>query len=718
MARTHLIRNKDGIWINTKPFREPALFFKKHGYYNADPVNSPEWIEYWNEQRNRAINGYTVGGVTITGDHYFFINFTNMQKAEAGMGNAARKVVGMPDFRDSDYNYFWARELARNGVFSLIDEKTNKKLKKLKKDNKKQYFKELKKIYDSLGLWLETDEENLEGGTYDFVVGKARRQGFSYKAASISAKNWALIPNSTTILAAYNFDFLLKDGLYTKARNVVSFIREHTAWGHPSDVVDSNSKGIIRASYWENVDGRKVEKGFKSTIKSVTYNNSTDVTRGADVHDIFFEESGAAGSPGRLKETINATYYTVRAGSLKTGLITVFGTSGDVDEGSKDYGEILLNPKKHGFFPFKNIWDEGEYDNEVGYFQPISWSMEGFYDENGNSDIEGARQYELAVRKRMTEAGATATELHSRMMEAPLTPIEAFGSTGNAFFPIQELRRQLRKVEANKIFELRGTPVHLTYENGKVVANPILNGKCIPISKYNGKVSNPKGCPVIYEYPVEGAPKNSYKIGYDPVAHDLGTSYAAIIVYKSVIQGSQTHDIIVAEYVGRPELAQDADRIAEMFADLYNSQIMHENMDKGTRTYFRRIKRLNLLASQPDAVINNNVKNSRVARVYGSHMNKELKRAGERYIKEWLLGTNNYDEYGNPIKNYELIPSTRLLEELIAYESKGNYDLVSALIMALFMVQEQTLPTRASRDDYVNRRLDELDDLLDDDIQI
>ena len=42
------------------------------------------------------------------------------------------------------------------------------------------------------------------------------------------------------------------------------------------------------------------------------------------------------------------------------------------------------------------------------------------------------------------------------------------------------------------------------------------------------------------------------------------------------------------------------------------------------------------------------VKNSKVARVYGCHMNVQLKDAGERYVKTWLLTTLDYDENGNP----------------------------------------------------------------------
>ena len=131
--------------------------------------------------------------------------------------------------------------------------------------------------------------------------------------------------------------------------------------------------------------------------------------------------------------------------------------------------------------------------------------------------------------------------------------------------------------------------------------------------------------------------------------------------------------------------------MAEYFADYYNTTIMHENMTPGTKNFFRRIRRLSLLAHQPDAVISANIKESKVARVYGCHMNDALKDAGERYTKTWLETIIDYDENNVPIRVLDRIYSQRLLEELIAYYRKGNFDLVSSLFMALFQVQEESL---------------------------
>jgi hypothetical protein len=115
---------------------------------------------------------------------------------------------------------------------------------------------------------------------------------------------------------------------------------------------------------------------------------------------------------------------------------------------------------------------------------------------------------------------------------------------------------------------------------------------------------------------------------------------------------------------------------------------MYENEVTHVRDYFTRIKRLNLLALQPDTVISKAVNTSKVARVYGCHMTEKLKDAGEKYIKQWLLEIRDYDENGNPILNLETIYDPGLLEELILYNRKGNFDRVMAFMMVMFQLAE------------------------------
>lgn len=682
------VRNPDGTWINSQAFREAGNRFMKRGKYVSDPWGTPDWLTYWKDERQKCINGVEIGGVRITGEHYSYLNYTPIQKVGEISGNKAIKIQGFPDFWDGDYNYFWVRQIARKGIFGALLKEADEEL-TLKLDTKEKAV-EMQRLFDSLGLFVQIEADYLGGG-YNLIVGKSRRKGYSYKAAAIGSNNYFTKPNSLTIFGAHDKKYLYPTGIFGMAYNNINFINQYTGWAMPSDVIDRLGSGHVKASYIQYKNGIKLEKGFKSQILALTFKDNPDAARGKDAEEVFFEESGAFGTPGLLKASYKATEDCVMAGAIKTGLITIFGTSGDMSGGTADYSDMFGRPQAFDLLPFRNIWDEKSEDMSVGFFHPINWNMEGFYDKQGNSDKDGAKALEVLTRKNLIKHGATSTEIQQRMQEKPLGPSEAFAAVSVNNFPVLELKRQLQKVKGLRWQETKGTPVNMYYKDGKIVAEPILDGTAKPIISYYNVPTDKRGCPMIYEQPINNPPPGLYKIGYDPIRQDQGTSLASIIVYKGHHLGTQHHSIVVAEYIGRMETASDIDRIAEMFADLYGTKIMYENEVTGVKTYFQRIKRLNLLAAQPDRVISKNIKNSKVARVYGCHMNGQLKDAGERYVKEWLLTVLDFDEDGNPISVIDKIYSVRLLEELIAYNRDGNFDAVSSLFMCMFQVQEEVL---------------------------
>ncbi|MGL6108271.1 MAG: hypothetical protein ACRC0V_07785 [Fusobacteriaceae bacterium] len=710
MSQVNSIRNENGIWINSQVFREEGLHYKKHGYYCPEVTESLAWKNYWTEQRNRCIHGYAVGGVKITGDHYFYLNFTEIPQAEDKTKKVTRKVISIPDFWDGDYNYFWVREIARKGIVTplITDAKEIEKFYNLIGEDKN---KELIRLFESLHLGLKIDPVDLEGGR-NLIVGKSRRKGYSFKNGAVAAKNYYCLPYSTTILAAYEKKFLYPKGLYSMAKDHIGFINANTAWAMPSDVMDKNDG--VRASYYEYVNGIKQEKGFKSSIITATCKDNPDVMRGKDAYDIFIEEAGAFGTPGLLTETYNAIQDTVKAGEIATGLITIFGTSGDMEGGTYDYSNMFRRPTLYNLLPFYNIWEEDKIQTKVGFFHPMSQNLEGYYDAQGNSDSEKATAFELEYREKLIKEGATSKQIQQRMQEKPLNPTEAFSFSSSSVFPIKELDGQLSKVISNNLQNTKGTPIRFEKIENETKIIPILNNKTQPITSFfnESQYSDKRGCPVVYEFPIANAPKGLYKIGYDPIRQDSGTSLAAIIVYKGVHIGSVYHSIIVAEYIGRHEDTEDIDRVAENFADAYKTTIMYENEVTNVKNYFRRIKRLSLLAAQPDAVISKNIKKSNVARVLGCHMNVQLKDAAEKYVKSWLLTVLDYDENGSPITVIDRIYSQRLLEELIAYNREGNFDLVSALFMCIFQVQEEVLGKEYETEEDKDSNLNQLIDII------
>ena len=705
-------------WLNTKVFREEALKFIKNGYYVNAPFATPDWSEYWEEHLKRCIHGYSVFDDQgfehkITGHHYFYLNFTQIQIVNYGdeddETSVAEKITMNPDFWDGDYDYFWSLEIARHGICtknspvpSTPQERSEwnsyqKQIRILKKElgytfKSDERYKELKEkrdeislaILDRLGLKVKPHLDYLDGG-YHMIVGKSRRKGYSYKDGAICANVYNTQRGIQILIGAFEKKFLYPNGTMGMTSNYLNFLNEHTGWAK-SRLIDKQDHK--KAGYIEATNGMNLEKGYKSEVFALTFKDNPDAARGKDAKLVLLEEAGAFPN---LKDSFNAITPALTAGSFITGQVIIFGTGGDMESGTVDYADMFYNPIAYRLMPFMNIWDESAENTTCGFFHPVTWNMEGFYDEMGNSDIEAATEFELNRRKEKMEAASSSVIVEKHVQEFPFCPSEAFLTVSTNTFPVIELRAQLNKVKAENLHQTKGTPIYLSNVGGKIKAIPDLKGELQPIYNYKVKQDDISGCPVIYEYPVDNAPKGLYKIGFDPYRQDVGTSLAAIYVYKSVHSGTYTNNIIVAEYVGRPSEADDVSRIASMLADLYNAEIMHENEVSHVKNYFRRVKRLDQLAIQPDAVISKNVKNSKVARVYGMHMNEQLKDAGEKYIKDWLLQVKDYDEDGNAILNLETIYSIGLLEELIGYNRKGNFDRIMAFMQVMFQCQEEEL---------------------------
>lgn len=710
------IRDKNGKWLNSDVFREEALKFIKNKIYCNAPHGTPDWFSYWEEQLKRCNEGYSIGGQKITGHHYFYLNFTQIQIVEEGDEDGesvvANKITRNPDFWDGDYDYFWSLEIARNGLFtkysqapSTTEEKVaynryQKDLKKLKKEHKTDYktnedYINIKNrrdelsqtVLDRLGLRVKPHLDYVNGG-YHMIVGKSRRKGYSYKDGAICANVYNTTRDAQIIIGASEKKFLYPKGTMGMASDYLNFLNEHTGWAKSRDYVDKQDHK--RASYKTTVSGVVIEKGYKSEIFALSFRDNPDAARGKDAKIVLLEEAGAFPN---LKDAFNAIYPALTAGSYLTGQIIVFGTGGDMESGTVDYADMFYNPTAYRMMPFINIWDENAENTTCGFFHPVVWNMEGYYDNQGNSDIEGATEYEMERRANLLENSSSSTLLQKHVQEYPFCPSEAFLTVSTNNFPVVELRNQLNKVLHEKLQLKKGTPVFLERKDGKVIARPDLKNELQPVLNYNPKTTDLSGCPIVYEYPVDNAPKGLYKIGYDPYRQDLskGVSLAAIYVYKTMHKFSYSRNIIVAEYIGRPQEADDVNRIASMLGELYNAEIMHENEVTHVKNYFRRIKRLNQLAAQPDAVISKNVKSSTVARIYGIHMVDQIKDGGEKYIKDWLLEVRDHDENGNSIYNLETIYSIGLLEELIKYNRKGNFDRVMAFMMCMFQVQEDEL---------------------------
>ena len=707
------IRDESNKWIDSSVFRKEAIKFIKNETYCPSPVRSPDWFSYWDEQLDRCKNGYAITdkyGRThkITGHHYFYLNFTQIEIVEQIKGSkASKKITQQPDFWDGDYDYFWSLEIAKNGLYNPESQvitsqaerdefqKYNTLMEDIKDEEPKKYevnpnyisYKEKRdavsiKILKRLGLKVRIHLDYLNGG-FHMIVGKARRKGYSFKDGAICANIYNTERKAQIIIGAFESKFLYPKGTMGMASDYLNFLNEHTAWTKSRDYTDKVNHR--KASYRSTTNGVTIEKGYQSEIFAITFKDNPDAARGKDGKIVLLEEAGAFPN---LKDSFAAIVPALTAGAYITGQIVIFGTGGDMDSGTVDFADMFYNPELYGLLPFINIWDDQAENSTCGFFHPVIWNMEGYYDEMGNSDLEGATKFENNRRNSILAKSNSTTALNKHTQEFPFKPAEAFLTVSSNSFPVVELRRQLDKVIVNKLQMKKATPVELSYDKGKVKATPILDGSADPITSFKPKTTNLAGCVMIYEYPPEKPPYKLYKIGYDPYRQNNGSSLGAIYVYKSTQVGSSVKNQIVAEYIGRPAEADMVTRISLMLAELYNTEVMYENEVTHVVGYFKNHGKLSRLAAQPDDVISANIKNSKVSRVYGMHMNEKLKDAGEKYIATWLTTVRGFDEDGNPILNLETIYSEGLLEELIRYNRKGNFDRVMAFMQCMFQEEQ------------------------------
>jgi hypothetical protein len=665
------------------------LHYKKYGYFCPHKWGSSRWYDYWSQQFEYCKNGYRAGGAYITGDHYFYLNFCRIKlvsdQHEEGKGRAVDKVTDFPGFWDGDYNYFHHIKLARYGAeagYGLSQEEITK-------------------------LQLDFYPNELLGGKH-LCVGKARRKGFSYKNAAIVMNRYNTMPDSISIIGAFDKKYLYPEGTMGMFNNYMNWVNANTGWAKARDFI--NRVDHRKASYKEKDErGIEAEKGYKSQVMALTFGDNPDAARGKDGTLILFEE---AGKWPNLHASIDATLSSMKAGKYYTGQIIVFGTGGDMENASVPFSELFYNPEPRDFISYENIWDEEAFGSKCSFFFPDYQNKEGFMDEQGNSRKDEAKQSEIERREHVLKVAASNEAYNQLLQEHPFSPAEAFLVSSSSGFPVRQLKEQFDKVRAHKLAKT-GTPTIITRLRNAVSAEADLDGKTSPIYDFPIKRADKTGATVVYEPPVPNAPWGLYKIGYDPYQQDLGTSLGAAYVYKAGLKGSYKKNIIVASTVGRANTSDEMHERVLSLAVYYNAGVMHENMTKDVQNYFRQQGMLKYLDRQPDEVINAAVRKSKVRRVYGTHMNVSIRDLAEKLLTKWLLEVRDYDEDGQPILNLETITDPALLKELMMYHRDGNFDRVDALLLLMIKLEQDTVDKEYSleeedRDSDPLRQLDRL----------
>ena len=627
---------------DTNRVRPAALTFLETGAYTSNIPGTKDYFDFWDEERRRCLYGYTVDELSITGYHYFYLNYCPIDRAvdelmPDGTIQAKRERT-FPSFYDGDYEYFWEIDRARA-------------------DNK------------------------------HMIVLKARRKGYSYKAGSMLARNYFFVRNSKNFVFAGQKEYLIGDGLLSKAWEFLSFIDDHTAWAQPRLRDREMSK---MSGYKKKVNGVDIEMGMKSQIIGVSLKDNPDKVRGKAGELVFFEEAGSF--PGLLKAW-EVTMPTMRQGSKTLGMMVAFGTGGTEGADFEAMEEIFYNPAAYDCMEYENIWDEGAMGTKCGYFIPIQKNLDGFIDEQGNSMAQKAIEYEELAREKKKGA-ADHKSLDQYIAEHPYSPQEATLQVTANLFDIGSLQEQYNKVKANNLHSL-GTVGDLKYAaDGQIKFT--INGDKRQIVKYpHRKDDNVEGGIVIYQAPYRNSagqvPRNLYVICHDPYGQNQSadsTSLGSAYVLKMTNNISQPDDMIVASYVGRPSTTDEYNRNLFMLADYYGCKIGFENDRGEVIAYAKRHRKLHKLQEEFEMLDKKELRSKTVKRQYGMHMTEARKRQGELYIRDWLITPRGKNEDGVHTLNLHKIYDPALLTELIKFNHKGNFDRVMSLMIGMYHTRE------------------------------
>lgn len=633
---------------NTDKFRQAAIFFEKHGCYTLAPVGTTDYNKYWEQETDRCKNGYIApDGEGITGYNYFYLNYSPIFKLveteytdrNGDLRKRRERILQFPSFWDYDYYYFCAIEEAE------------------------------------------------QQGKHMAVL-KSRQRGYSFKGASMLVRNYMLIPGSKNFAVASEQKFLIGDGLLTKAWQIMDFLDQHTAWAKQRLV----STRMERVSGYKVTDefGKQTERGYLSSIVGITLKNDPERIRGTRGKLVLWEEGG------KFPDLLDA--WRIEQPSVETddgvafGLMIAFGTGGTIGASFDGLKELFYKPNANNVLAFPNIWDDGRENTECGFFVPAYSNLESFdddgnqvyMDKDGNSYKEKAIQNLIDQRNKVKDGGASQQSIDRFISERPIRPAEAVLELGKNIFPRKLLMDQLTRIRTNKKLQSMKHIVDLEWDgNGQVKATEKPSGD---ITNYPLKKGDkPHGSVVIWEYPVKDPPHGLYIGGCDPYDHDdsFTNSLGSTFIFKRVRAGEAWTDVIVAEYSGRPDTAEEYYENVRKLLTFYNARLLFENERKGIYPYFTNKHCDYLLADQPDKIISEVFKDSKVQRRKGCHMTKQIRAYGEGLILEWLL-----DEFEEGHPNVERVYSEPLIEELIENDGVRNVDRVIALCMVMIYREE------------------------------
>lgn len=155
-------------------------------------------------------------------------------------------------------------------------------------------------------------------------------------------------------------------------------------------------------------------------------------------------------------------------------------------------------------------------------------------------------------------------------------------------------------------------------------------------------------------------------------------------------------DRIVAEYTGRQDYADDNFEIVRRLCLFYNAKCLYESNKKGLFSYFNKMNSIHLLAPTPEYL-----KDQQIIKEIGwgnksrgVNATQAVNAFADRLTREWLIkpvAALDKDDNEIILPNLMFMKNKAFIQELIAYNPKGNFDRIRAFGLAMLYRQEKII---------------------------
>jgi hypothetical protein len=693
-----ILMNIDFIVINIERLSKAADTFDEYGTYCDYDPSTPAYESFWQRETSRRKKGVFIKAklyykdipkffdanttdeeresllqpLRITGAHYTYLNYGRIERTPNDKERARLKregaehvetVMGFPRYWDGDYWNFKIDEFIANNKFHL-------------------------------------------------TKAKARRKGFSYKRGSQAANTINLFPNVTVTLAADQLAYLTDKGATTfMAKKCLDHFEEHTFWkrGYISEVIDD-----ILMGYRISTKGLK-NFGWLSNLYSVAIGKNESAAVGKKAIEIDFEEAGKCPN---LQKALDVTLSNTESGAISVGTIRIYGTGGTKGANWAAFSKAFYNPKMNKMLCMENVWDINKRHEVCGFFFPQVWDCEP-YVERGNSIIFTAYAWDKQDKENHFHNNDSETHIIYKAQRAN-TPAEAFINTTENMFASPELNLH--------VSDLINDNATRFFQDGWIVVNDLGNSnkaefipkaECIKRDIFgkgrfhefvnqvpHGSRDDTHGCVRMYYRPflVNGeVPKDLYFVSVDAYKVDKAQKdvtdkhslYSAQVWMRSnTITPYPNQKLLVCEYIGRLDTMEQNDIVTMGMCLMYNAECCPEAGTGETVSNFIKYKLRRYLMLDPTNANTRkltNPNNNDYGIVIGDG---DKKYNGLRMLKEFIYEPLSYTADGKPIRRLKSISSVRLLLECQRFTAEGNFDHISAAIVAMYVFLADSLNTK------------------------